>query len=194
MKGATTLAESSMHGSIGSSSGTLATCCTSNRRRLSTRPMLRSEPTKTMQANTIEQKRTYLTKIAQEFHALASESLRGRYHNTEGNDMRLRMKVQHANDSFANEMKRSGHSVPFAELTSSLGEGNRPAQPDKRGDLAPGALFSSSTQPGIVRPFCPQTLEQPFLPYKERDRDSQGFNIFQSIPFILPYMITRLKS
>ncbi|KAK4697913.1 hypothetical protein P7C71_g244, partial [Lecanoromycetidae sp. Uapishka_2] len=138
--------------------------------------------------NTIEQKRTYLTKIAQEFHALASESLRGRYHNTEGNDMRLRMKVQHANDSFANEMKRSGHSVPFAELTSSLGEGKQPAQPGNGGDSGSGAFFFSNTQPSIVRPFCPQTLKQPFLPYTDKDKDSQVLNVYQSIPFVLPYM------
>lgn len=146
---------------------------------------------------TIEQKRTYLTKIAQDFHSLASETLRGRYENTEGNEMRLRMKVQHANDAFANEMKLNGHSVPFAELASSGGEGQRPAQfaskaSTKHTDIFPATrqpnsgsgLFSSDIQSNKVRPLCPQT-EQPFQPHSEKE--GQSLNVFQSISSMPSY-------
>ncbi len=65
---------------------------------------------------TVEQKRTYLTTIAQHYHAMASQALRGRYDVISTSDMRLRMRVRQYNDDFALDMKEHGHSTPFIQI------------------------------------------------------------------------------
>ncbi|KAL8783805.1 MAG: hypothetical protein Q9195_009272 [Heterodermia aff. obscurata] len=66
--------------------------------------------------SSIEQKRTYLTKIAQRFNAIALGVLRGRYDMIEGDQLKLRKHVRDANDGFMRELKSSGHRVPFMTI------------------------------------------------------------------------------
>lgn len=62
---------------------------------------------------TPEEKRAFLTKVAQEFNSLASQALRGRYDSLAANNLKLRRLVREANDAFSLELKTSGHAVPF---------------------------------------------------------------------------------
>lgn len=62
---------------------------------------------------TLEEKRAFLIKIAQEFNSLASQALCGRYDSLAANNLKLRRLVREANDTFSLEMKESGHAVPF---------------------------------------------------------------------------------
>ena len=74
----------------------------------------------------IESKRAYLTKLAQDFKDRASQSLDGRYLSTMSNDTKLRMKVCEANDTFALKMRIDGHSVPFKGQDSDKGARDQP--------------------------------------------------------------------
>lgn len=65
---------------------------------------------------TIEQKRTYLTRLAQQFHDSALQALQGRYDFIRDGNKRLRMMVREANDAFTLEMKQNGHGAPFLEI------------------------------------------------------------------------------
>ncbi|KAI9786023.1 MAG: hypothetical protein M1816_008175 [Peltula sp. TS41687] len=64
---------------------------------------------------TLEDKRAYLAKLAQDFRSLALPALRGRYDKIP-HGMRLRRVIRDANDSFTVQMKTSGHSAPFMEI------------------------------------------------------------------------------
>lgn len=64
---------------------------------------------------TLEGKRAFLTKIAQEFNSLALQALRGRYDLLAANNLKLRRLIREANDNFASEMKETGHAVSFFE-------------------------------------------------------------------------------
>lgn len=62
---------------------------------------------------TIEEKRTYLTELAQQLYVLTSQTLRGRYHGLHDESLKLRRFVREAHDAFTSEMINHGHSVPF---------------------------------------------------------------------------------
>lgn len=66
--------------------------------------------------STREQKRAYLTKIAQRFNAIALGILRGRYESIENNDLKLRKEIRDANDRFMQYLTGFGHRVPFMAL------------------------------------------------------------------------------
>ena len=66
--------------------------------------------------DSIEQKRAYLSRIAQSFHSQASASLHGHYGGIKLENMKLRKTIRDANDGFVQEIKKSGHLVPFADL------------------------------------------------------------------------------
>lgn len=66
----------------------------------------------------IEKKRAYLSKVAQKFHDQASAALNGHYGAFKHEGMKLRKDIRDANDRFMQEIKRSGHLVPFSELPS----------------------------------------------------------------------------
>lgn len=70
---------------------------------------------------TPEQRRTYLTTIAQRFHSLASDALRGRYDSIETDKMKLRMMVRGANDEFASDMRLHGQRFSFLQIPTSGG-------------------------------------------------------------------------
>lgn len=63
----------------------------------------------------LEDKRAYLATMAQDFHSLALQALRGRYDNI-SHGMRLRRIIRDANDSFTSQMIILGHCVPFLEI------------------------------------------------------------------------------
>ncbi|KAL8823924.1 MAG: hypothetical protein Q9191_005437 [Dirinaria sp. TL-2023a] len=64
----------------------------------------------------IEQKRAYLSRIAQSFHSQASAALHGRYGAIKSESMKLRKVIRDANDGFMQDIKKNGHMVPFADL------------------------------------------------------------------------------
>ncbi|KAI4168374.1 MAG: hypothetical protein LQ343_006459 [Gyalolechia ehrenbergii] len=64
---------------------------------------------------TTEERRTYLTDLAQQLHSLNSQALRGRYHGLPNESLRLRRLVREANDTFTTEMIDHGHCVPFED-------------------------------------------------------------------------------
>ena len=66
--------------------------------------------------STREQKRAYLTRIAQQFHSTTSSVLRGRYESIESDDLKLRKEVRDANDGFKRKIMAFGHRVPFMEI------------------------------------------------------------------------------
>ncbi|KAL8939654.1 MAG: hypothetical protein Q9216_003230 [Gyalolechia sp. 2 TL-2023] len=64
---------------------------------------------------TTEEKRTYLTDVAQQLHSLNSQALRGRYHGLMSESLKLRRLVVEANDTFTAKMIKHGHSVSFQD-------------------------------------------------------------------------------
>ena len=66
--------------------------------------------------SSIEQKRTYLTRIAHRFNTIALDVLRGRYDMIEGDELKLRKYVRDANDGFMRQLKLSGFRVPFVAI------------------------------------------------------------------------------
>lgn len=65
---------------------------------------------------TLQQKRDYLSKIAESFHSQASAALDGRYGIIKNDKMKLRKEIRDANDAFMREMKVNGHLMPFSEI------------------------------------------------------------------------------
>ncbi|KAL8748334.1 MAG: hypothetical protein Q9184_007384 [Pyrenodesmia sp. 2 TL-2023] len=63
--------------------------------------------------DSVEEKRTYLTELAQQLYSLTSQALRGRYHGLSKESLKLRRFVREANDAFTSKMIDHGHSVPF---------------------------------------------------------------------------------
>ncbi|KAL9015928.1 MAG: hypothetical protein Q9185_006695 [Variospora sp. 1 TL-2023] len=72
---------------------------------------------------TTEEKRVYLTKLAQQLYGLTSQAVRGRYHALGDESLKLRRFVREANDAFASKMIHHGYSVPF-HTTSVAFQGN----------------------------------------------------------------------
>ncbi|KAL8969434.1 MAG: hypothetical protein Q9197_004340 [Variospora fuerteventurae] len=72
---------------------------------------------------TTEEKRVYLTELAQQLYGLTSQAVRGRYHALGDESLKLRRFVREANDAFASKMIHHGHSVPF-HTTSVAFQGN----------------------------------------------------------------------
>ena len=158
---------------------------------------------------TIEEKRSYLTKIAQDFKDQASHSLRGRYNSTMIAVTKLRMKIVEANESFAYDMRINGHSLPFIDqntieskrkgndgfatsahtgdvkgLFGSASSRTPAAPPAKNGN----EIFSKSENGDNVRPPCSGTFAVPFCAVKEKDYSCTGFsNVFQSISSMPTY-------
>ena len=97
--------------------------------------------------STLEQKRALLTKVAHDFHDIARQSLRGRYDHIATNNMKLRMIVREANDVFAREMLKNGHSKAFIEQDENI---------DKR-------TLNNDGRDTTVRPSCPTTTNLPFV-------------------------------
>lgn len=69
----------------------------------------------------IEQKRAYLSRVAQCYHTQALAALNGRYGSLQEDSMKLRKAIRDANDAFGHEMKKNGHLVPFADIPTPPG-------------------------------------------------------------------------
>lgn len=124
----------------------------------------------------IERKRVYLTKLAQDFHSLASSALRGRYDSKTPDNLKLRRMVREANDAFVNDMTTNGHTVPFIE--TSPGES----------ESAEGGSSTGFARPdfGLVGSYIPLRNDIPFewQLYREKDREQNIVHIYQSISCI----------
>lgn len=136
---------------------------------------------------TIAEKRSYLTKIAQEFERRASQSIRGRYDSIAENDTKLRMKVREANDAFALDMRSNGQSVPFvgeianARTIASKSTETLSYQPSKSGAFS----FASSDSVKVRFP-CPKTTYVPFQALQTKE-DPGWTSHWQSISFLAPF-------
>lgn len=141
--------------------------------------------------STIEQKRTYLTRISQRFNATAMAVLRGRYESVEGDYLKLRKQVRDANDNFLQELKSNGHRVPFVPLpvlqhlqtaTSQALQGI--SQPTGSVDLGFG-----KSGPLTVRSDIPTTVRYAFQPqvFKPEEYEDPVEVHYQSIPYMPPF-------
>ena len=135
---------------------------------------------------TPEEKRAFLTKVAQEFNSLASQALRGRYDSLSANHLKLRRLIREANDDFSWGMKKSGHAVPFFEqpqldrkkddvglLSGSTGVPPRKAKP-RSSISGEGASGASS-----VRALLPFTKNMQFEEFVHQEGPIR--HIFQNL-------------
>jgi hypothetical protein len=146
---------------------------------------------------TVEEKRAFLTKIAQEYSTLTSQSLRGRYDSLAANNVKLRRLIRDLNDKFSHEMEVSGHAVPFLEQSEvdkdkNLGQLSTPtmslAKVTTNGKDTAGAASlekpkAGSTQSGAssVRAPLPFTKNMSFPEYAVRELGTTIINKFQNI-------------
>ena len=155
--------------------------------------------------SSIEQKRTYLSRIANRFHTIALDVLRGRYDMIEGDNLKLRKHVRDANDGFMRQLKLSGYRVPFVEIPK-LQYLEDPNGIDAQGISQPtGSSFFSTLhtngqaaggnsglgfpkpEPIKVGSEIPGTREATFQPHIEEEKTFLGTpytNQFQSISSI----------
>lgn len=141
---------------------------------------------------TLEQKRTYLTSIAQKFHSLAEKVLWGRYDSISSNAVKLRRQIREANDSFSNEMILNGHCVAFVDLFDSEnykltdrddGAGSNASKPT--GD-DPSKFFSKLPPVGLNIPSTAQS----WLLHTEKENpivSKEAQSTFQNICCLEPW-------
>ena len=124
----------------------------------------------------IERKRIYLTKLAQNFHSLASLALRGRYDSTTPDNVKLRRMVREANDAFVNDMKIKGHTAPFIETSP------------EESESAQGGSSTGFAKPdfGLVGSYTPlrNDISLEMQLYREKEWDQNIVDIYQSITCI----------
>jgi len=92
---------------------------------------------------TLQQKRDYLSKIAEIFHSQASAALDGRYGIIKSDKMKLRKEIRDANDAFMREMKVNGHLMPFSEIPM-VADNSTDANDPGRSTLEPTAAGPTS--------------------------------------------------
>lgn len=83
---------------------------------------------------TTEEKRTYLTALAQQFCDLASQGIRGRYHNLKNGTLKIRKHIREANDAFASQMRLEGHCIAFQVAPMQLEDRKRGTPFENRHD------------------------------------------------------------
>lgn len=145
---------------------------------------------------TLEEKRGFLTKIAQEFNSLAAQALRGRYDSLPANNVKLRRLVREVNDTFSHDMKTSGHAVPFVEQPQgdgkdqngvpvpNFGAGFGDSATNDQGlkvatPFSSGKANMSGSPASSVRVLLPFTKDMLYEKYIEKDHRESS--IFQSI-------------
>ena len=69
--------------------------------------------------SSVEDKRLYLSRIAQDFNANMSDTLRGRYEAMKNDSVKLRTFIRQMNDDFAEEIINHGHLLSFASIPES---------------------------------------------------------------------------
>jgi len=92
---------------------------------------------------TLQQKRDYLSKIAESFHSQASAALDGRYGIIKNDKMKIRKEIRDANDAFMREMKINGHLMPFSKIPQ-VSDTTTDASNPVSSTLEPTATGSSS--------------------------------------------------
>lgn len=135
---------------------------------------------------TPEEKRAFLTKIAQEFSSLASQALRGRYDSLDANNLKLRRLVREANDVFSWQMKTSGHAVPFFQQLQVDGKkedaGSAPTPgvtPFRTPVFGSASSSGDSSSASSVRPLLPFSKNVRFEEYIESEGSIR--NSYQNI-------------
>ncbi|KAL9609552.1 MAG: hypothetical protein Q9167_005683 [Letrouitia subvulpina] len=125
---------------------------------------------------TLEQKRTYLTSIAQKFHNLAEKVLWGRYDSISSNDVKLRRQIREENDSFTIEMTLNGHCVAFVDLLDSENHKLTDRNDDSSGS------FSKLPPVGLDIPHT----KTYWWKYREKDTHSSWID-FQNVCCVEPW-------
>ncbi|KAL8872017.1 MAG: hypothetical protein Q9174_002280 [Haloplaca sp. 1 TL-2023] len=95
--------------------------------------------------NTIEEKRVYLTDIAQQYHQDSSHALSGRYHGLSNDNLKLRRYIREANDTFSLEMVQKGHCVPFQAVPRGLR--GQPSTSSREATAEPPLTFPNFSGP-----------------------------------------------
>lgn len=113
--------------------------------------------------DSVEEKRTYLTELAQQYYSLTSQVLRGRYHGLSNESLKLRRFVREANDAFTSKMIDHGHSVPFHTPQDGTG------------------AFATLAATTHVRPQAPSTRGLEFQGVIENTGIGKPSNVYQSI-------------
>lgn len=99
---------------------------------------------------TIEEKRQYLTRIAEASYSASSQSLRGRYEGLTTPVTKIRMQIREINDNFAIKMKKS-RCVAFVKLQDTA---KKPVtQPKRLFDISSGNIFDGSTAQPAFKGF-----------------------------------------
>ncbi|KAL8966859.1 MAG: hypothetical protein Q9183_003183 [Haloplaca sp. 2 TL-2023] len=146
--------------------------------------------------NTIEEKRVYLTDIAQQYHQDSSHALSGRYHGLSHDNLKLRRYIREANDAFASEMVQKGHCVPFQTVPHGpRAQRSKKATPEpplafpnfggpkseKQKSTPSGGLFGNTRNIDVgTRDPIPEMKRANFIPLVEKGRDGVTEH-FQSI-------------
>lgn len=136
---------------------------------------------------TLEEKRAFLTRIAQQFNSLASQAVHGRYETHSANNLKLRRLVREANDSFSSAMKISGHAVPFYEQSlngTNETTGSTSSTSPVFSTLAtknPHNINLDFSQPttSLVRASLPFSKTEAFEDFSMHD--SGEYNVYQNI-------------
>ena len=95
--------------------------------------------------DTVEEKRVYLTDIAQQYHQDSSHALSGRYHGLSNDNLKLRRYIREANDAFASEMLQKGNSVAFQTVPH--GRKGKPSTSSKKATAEPALTFANFNSP-----------------------------------------------
>ena len=103
---------------------------------------------------TTEEKRVYLTALAQQFCDLASQGIRGRYHNFKNGTLKIRKHIREANDAFASQMRFEGHCIAFQVAPMQLEDRKRGTPLEDRHDTDK-PQFSNTSKPSLFgsQPF-----------------------------------------
>ena len=157
--------------------------------------------------STKEQKRAYLTKIAQRFNTIALGVLRGRYESIENNDLKLRKEIRDANDRFTQYLTVFGHRVPFMalpilqDLQTTPRNNLQPATQDTSSSLfsipsasnrtsgTSGGIFGVPNSSNVSSKVPRSTMGKPFVApvYKEGSGPTRVSVHHQSISFVPPF-------
>ena len=155
--------------------------------------------------STKEQKRAYLTKIAQRFNAIALGILRGRYESIENNDLKLRKEIRDANDKFMQYLTVFGHHVPFMALPIlqhvQTNPHNNPlaaTQPtssslfstpsaSNQTSRTSGGLFGASNPLNVGSKIPCSTIGKPFVAPREKSSYRSEVDAYQSITYMPPF-------
>ncbi|KAL8725643.1 MAG: hypothetical protein Q9166_007220 [cf. Caloplaca sp. 2 TL-2023] len=132
--------------------------------------------------DTTDDKRAYLTGIAQRFYNLTSQALDGKYQSGHDN-LKIRRNVREAKDAFASNMTKNGHCAPF-QSNSNPSTLATPTGVGSDGSLFRG--FGSQIENPIVGPRPPSTIGVEL--HHGREKEGRETIDFQNIYATKPYM------